>query len=142
MKENNFNRILLFPNSRHKEYSDITLQNDIAIIKTIEKIEYNEYVQPACLAFGQNLDLYEPGTEAIISGWGSTLRTEKDGKNAETRNPNILQAAKLEIIDVRACNETYKKYISRFIPRQGKESYYARARAGQGRTGHGSKPSG
>ena len=73
---------------------------DIALIKTVEKIEYGEFVQPACLAHRSDRRLYEEGTKAIVSGWGST--DEKD-----TQSPKVLQAAELVIRNFDKCNKTY-----------------------------------
>ena len=34
---------------KHKMYNDDTSENDIAILKLSKSLEFNKYVQPACL---------------------------------------------------------------------------------------------
>ena len=39
----------------HPQYDDSTVSNDIALIKLSSDIEYNDYVQPACLPVRNSL---------------------------------------------------------------------------------------
>lgn len=54
----------------HSNFSKkINLNNDIGLVKVKGEITLNEQVKPACLA--PTTELYRPGTNCTISGWGS-----------------------------------------------------------------------
>lgn len=74
---------------------------DIALIKVKPKhgkgIQFNDYVQPACLPTRKTR--YRSGTKCIVSGWGNT-----DGKYSY---PEILKAAEVPVISIRKCRSFY-----------------------------------
>ena len=72
----------------------------------METIQFGDYAQPACLAFQDDGDLYKPGTKAILSGWGNTLRDPYPSGPIYSY-PNFLQAATLDVVDIKKCNDTY-----------------------------------
>lgn len=75
------------------------LNDDIALLKLKKPVIMNEHVQPACLP-----DAQPPvGTECFITGWGKT----KHPGNMH----NILQQAKIPIVDSAVCYEKNKKVI-------------------------------
>jgi len=82
---------------KHPQFNWWTKNNDIAIIKTREKIVFNKYVQPACTARKSNF--YKPGTKVLVSGWGKWKGQQK---------PQKLQAAQMVVYDFKKCNRNYK----------------------------------
>jgi len=97
---------------KHESFDANTIDNDIALIKTKQKITYNEYVQPVCLPDSEFS--YHTGKAAFISGWGSTEKVIPDisqalRKKKPTRDsPNVLQAAKVPLVNTTDCNATDK----------------------------------
>jgi len=57
---------------KHPWYNEETRENDIALIKLAEPLEYSEKVQPALLPSGGWLLKPKAGTELVVSGWGET----------------------------------------------------------------------
>lgn len=51
----------------HPSYSRSTLQNDIAVLKLAQRVEYNDRIKPICLP-GSDMNI--EGEEAIVMGWG------------------------------------------------------------------------
>jgi len=82
---------------KHPQFNWWTKNNDIAIIKTREKIVFNKYVQPACTARKSNF--YKPGTKVLVTGWGKWKGQQK---------PQKLQAAQMVVYDFKKCNRNYK----------------------------------
>ena len=103
-----------FGTSRHRHYvrHSKNNDNDIAIIKTAEKIRIGVFVQPAYLP-NSNL-YYKTETPVLISGWGRLY------ENGEV--PNILQAAKVVVREfedcVRVCK--YENRIEELVALDGK----------------------
>ncbi len=60
---------------RHPNYSDSTLQNDIALLILSEEVELNNYIQIACLP-DRSISLYPTlaNIDIFIVGWGDTTR--------------------------------------------------------------------
>ncbi|KAL3875620.1 hypothetical protein ACJMK2_033552, partial [Sinanodonta woodiana] len=92
---------LLIP---HKKFNDYSNDYDIALIKIQPQdgrgIVFNDYVQPACLP--ESNTEYEAGMKCHISGWGLT----------SDNYPNILQSARIPIINESECNTAYKGGIT------------------------------
>ncbi|XP_064116269.1 transmembrane protease serine 11F-like [Macrobrachium nipponense] len=53
--------------SVHPRYSRSTLQNDLAVLKLTEKVEYTDRIRPICLP---TTDINVEDQLAIVSGWG------------------------------------------------------------------------
>ncbi|CAG0880138.1 unnamed protein product [Cyprideis torosa] len=69
------------------------IENDIALLKLKTDINFNDYVQPACLP--DNNDNQFEGQTVTVSGWGAT---KEGGKSS-----NILQTLDLRAISKAAC---------------------------------------
>ena len=77
----------------HPNYSPETIENDICLLQTSEKIDFeNEDLAPACLPKGPVKD----GNKCFVAGWGKTSET---GQQAD-----LLQEIKVEIIPHAKCN--------------------------------------
>ncbi|KAM5171894.1 acrosin-like [Mantella aurantiaca] len=80
----------------HKKYSGKIKINDVALIKLNKPVQYDDFVQPACLPSStQNISSM---VLCYVSGWG--LMDE----NADT-TADILQEAKVSLIDREICNK-------------------------------------
>ncbi|KAK6631387.1 hypothetical protein RUM44_005914 [Polyplax serrata] len=54
----------------HSNFSkNVNLNNDIGLVKVKGEIIFSDHVRPACLA--PSSDMYRPGTNCTVSGWGS-----------------------------------------------------------------------
>lgn len=51
----------------HREYNEINIHNDITLLRTIEKIEFNKFVRSIPL----RRQFVNEGTAAIVSGYGT-----------------------------------------------------------------------
>ena len=54
----------------HPNYDSVTDDNDFCLLKLATSIEFNQYVQPACLPLSCS-DECPDGSEVLISGWGA-----------------------------------------------------------------------
>lgn len=87
----------------HKHYDNYDTTNDIALLRVKGKIDFTQYVQPACLPNPANKERdYKTGTPTIISGWG-----EIDVKNPDDmwpgRSPSKLHAAMAPLMSSSYC---------------------------------------
>lgn len=75
----------------HPRYDSRTIDYDIALMKLSEKVEFNDYISPACLA-----DFNFPhDTMCYTTGWGSV---------AGTGHSTILKQAQVPIVGNTQCN--------------------------------------
>uniref|UniRef100_A0A663E071 Acrosin n=2 Tax=Aquila chrysaetos chrysaetos TaxID=223781 RepID=A0A663E071_AQUCH len=81
----------------HERYSNISERNDIALLELDQPVQCSYYIQLACVP-DASLRVSEL-TTCYISGWGST--TARSGRSAD-----VLQEAKVHLIDVNLCNST------------------------------------
>jgi len=84
----------------HPSYNSDTSANDIAILKLQKPLQFNRYVQPACLP--SNDYAYPAGEHVIISGWGAL--------NEGGGSPNILNVAYVPLITDTQCQDKYRRY--------------------------------
>ncbi|XP_075711237.1 acrosin-like [Rhinoderma darwinii] len=81
----------------HENYNPRIEAYDIALIKLNSSVEYNDYIQPACLpTTTMNIAIFHP---CYISGWG--VMAEKSSETAD-----ILQEAKVNQVDPKRCNSS------------------------------------
>jgi secreted trypsin-like serine protease len=78
--------------------------NDIALLLLATPIEFSENVCPVCLP--DALDLYTD-SQAVVSGWGSTVHGEH-----WSRNPNRLRYASLHTISNTRCKKWFGKDLT------------------------------
>ena len=72
---------------------------DIALVQLKNPIKFTKYVRPICLA---NVDMFKPGHECVLSGWGVTNTKTK-------RTSNTLQELRLPLV-------SQKVFIYLFYP--------------------------
>merc|ERR1719209_292851 len=118
-KRHEVEKVIIHPKWTGPTY-DNQWSNDIALVEVKDPIEFNEFVQPACLPddVAQNpaslLSLYAPGTPALISGWGKI-----DAKSPHDQRPGkgspILRAASVPLIDWKECKNAsplHRNYVT------------------------------
>jgi len=88
----------------HHEYDEDSSRNDIAVLKLSSPLEFNEFVQPACLPAASAKGLYDVGKKGIISGWGSMTPSSGILDHRPKITPDIYQAAEIPIMDFDVCN--------------------------------------
>lgn len=52
---------------KHSGYNSVTAQNDITILRLSEPVQFNKYVQPACLPGPEP----QPNEDVVLIGWGT-----------------------------------------------------------------------
>ncbi|XP_026128210.1 transmembrane protease serine 3 [Carassius auratus] len=88
----------------HSRYRPKGLDHDIALMKLVQPLSFNGFVEPICLPnFGEE---FEDGKMCWISGWGAT----DDGGEGSVS----LLSARVPLISTKACSqpEVYQGYIS------------------------------
>ncbi|XDV13476.1 hypothetical protein PO909_001870 [Leuciscus waleckii] len=82
----------------HPSYSSSTQNNDIALLKLVSSVTFNDYIQPVCLAAAGSV--FAAGTESWVTGWGTL-------SSGATSIPNTLQEVQIPIVSNSACNTAY-----------------------------------
>lgn len=85
----------------HSEYNSMTYENDIAIIKLNDLMNFTRFVRPVCLG---TADMIEEGRQIVSAGWGVL---EYGGGYT----PDILQEVTLDIISTETCQELYPVFL-------------------------------
>ena len=97
----------------HNKYNDVTLENDIALLKLKDSLEYGSTVQEIPFATDQQSSEYfadkdegltQPGSGVWVSGWGDT---DIDPSGQEF--PDRLQAVRVSVIKHRRAITLYEK---------------------------------
>lgn len=52
----------------HPSYNSQTVENDLTILRLSQPVQFNKYVQPACLPGPEP----QPDTDVVLIGWGKT----------------------------------------------------------------------
>ncbi|CAK1547338.1 unnamed protein product [Leptosia nina] len=86
---------------KHPDYVQKQYKNDIALLKTLQRITFNERVKPIPLPEQDT----EPGANLLVSGWGQT-------KENPAEFPDKLQMLNVTAISVEEC----KNQLGKFIP--------------------------
>jgi len=81
---------------KHSEYNDQTTENDITILRLSQPVEFNRYVQPACLPGPDP----QPDTDVVLIGWGREQIDRPGGYH-------ILKQAKVKVIG--DCNRFWRQ---------------------------------
>lgn len=76
---------------RHAQYDPKLIKNDVAVLKTVEEIQFDDHVGPVKLC----KDEVQAGRALVLSGWGKT--------SYPGNVPNALQFLKLKSISVQDC---------------------------------------
>jgi len=85
----------------HPDWNPNTLENDVALIRLPEKIEFNDYIRPACLPPAEDESNGYVGQLTTPVGWG------KNADSAGGITPKLQMVEDLPVIDNPTCNESY-----------------------------------
>lgn len=88
----------------HEQYSKITKQNDIALVKLSQPVTFSKTIRPACLQ--QTKEIGE--LKAIATGWGHT------GDLYQSESDELLKV-QLDIMDVSSCRKAFEIYNSNLV---------------------------
>ncbi|NWW71675.1 TMPS9 protease, partial [Climacteris rufus] len=82
----------------HPLFNPMILDFDVAVLELARPLVFNKYIQPVCLPLA--VQKFPVGKKCLISGWGD-LQEGNDTK------PEILQKARVGIIEQNTCNFLY-----------------------------------
>jgi len=85
----------------HPAWDPNTLSNDIALVRLPEKIEFNDYIRPACLPPAEDESNEYVGELTTPVGWG------KNADSAGGITPKLQMVEDLPVIDNPTCNDYY-----------------------------------
>jgi len=97
-------RFIVVEYFKHPKFNPDTLQNDVAVLSIRSKygqgVKWTDWVLPICLPHPHYQQLYTPGTQGVVAGWG--LLQEED----KFMSLN-LQHVEVPIVSLVNCNEAY-----------------------------------
>ncbi|XP_068948653.1 transmembrane protease serine 12-like [Petaurus breviceps papuanus] len=80
----------------HPEFKQDTFENDIALIHLKDPVTYNDFIQPICLPFFNDVPKIDNTKRCFISGWGK--------RREEGTMTSLLQEAEIHYIPWNTCN--------------------------------------
>ncbi|TMS16413.1 transmembrane protease serine 12 isoform X2 [Larimichthys crocea] len=80
----------------HKDYDDVTSENDVTLLLLSSPFKFNDHIQPVCAPHNVTHESNLNFNHCFITGWGS--------KYYKGSLMNRLQEAEVELIDRRTCN--------------------------------------
>uniref|UniRef100_A0A1V1FKM4 Putative serine protease 64 isoform A n=1 Tax=Reticulitermes speratus TaxID=60591 RepID=A0A1V1FKM4_9NEOP len=89
----------------HSEYNNITLNNDIALIRLPVPVDFSLYISSVRLPSRSQLTTDFVGQTVRISGWGRM-------SDLSTGRPDTLQYANMSVIANRECFDIYPSYVT------------------------------
>uniref|UniRef100_A0A667XFI7 Peptidase S1 domain-containing protein n=1 Tax=Myripristis murdjan TaxID=586833 RepID=A0A667XFI7_9TELE len=81
---------------RHPDYSSITNDNDIALLRLSSPVDFTDYIRPVCLAAAGSV--FPAGTTSWVTGWGNIVPLPA---------PQRLQEVDVPIVSNTVCNANY-----------------------------------
>ena len=85
----------------HPYYNDETMDNDVSLIKTMNKMEFSRFALPICLPSVDHC--FQAGSEAWVSGYGINDVERSYGAGKE------LRAVKVPLASHKKCAEDFVK---------------------------------
>ncbi|RVE49130.1 hypothetical protein evm_006251 [Chilo suppressalis] len=91
---------------KHPEYNASSYQRDIAILTLRERVQFTEWVQPACLWPDNDLSLKNiVGRKGSVVGWGF------DDTGVATEELSLVE---MPVVDTETCIRSYSEFFVRF----------------------------
>ncbi|KAJ8726759.1 hypothetical protein PYW08_015156 [Mythimna loreyi] len=87
----------------HPEYDDPAFDKDVAVMRTVDPIEFSDVIQPVALP-PKNRNL-EGGSKVSVSGWG---RTQQGASSI----PERLMAVEIPVVDQTRCYLVYSSVLT------------------------------
>ncbi|GMR49884.1 hypothetical protein PMAYCL1PPCAC_20079, partial [Pristionchus mayeri] len=88
---------------KNPAYSSSSKQNNVVLIETAEKFQYNDFVQPICLPLEDD-DVLQSDKKGWIIGWGY----QRSGGNLQ----NMLQQAEIWMDDKPTCGRIWARTMA------------------------------
>lgn len=88
---------------RHPQYERRTYANDIAVLVLKKAVEYNQFVQPVCLPYGELSTKEIDGFHGFIVGWGAA---QFNGAGT-----SVLREAQVPIWQEDECRTAYERLL-------------------------------
>ncbi|NP_001291179.1 serine protease 27-like precursor [Esox lucius] len=85
---------------RHPNYSFMTNDNDLCLLKLSSPVSFTNYIRPVCLAAPEST--FFTGTTSWVTGWGTT-----SSSGVALPPPQILQEVSVPVVGNRQCNCNY-----------------------------------
>ncbi|KAK0138434.1 Transmembrane protease serine 9 [Merluccius polli] len=89
----------------HPGYDSETNNNDISLLRLSSPVEFNDYIQPVCLAAAASA--FSDGTDTWVTGWGTL--------SFGGPQPNALQEVIVPVVSNQQCRETYSTLTDNMI---------------------------
>ncbi|XP_072941685.1 trypsin-3-like [Epargyreus clarus] len=87
----------------HPKYDSPAFDKDVAVMKTVDPIEFNERTQPISLSW-KNRRL-RGGTDVVVSGWGRTMQ-------GAPSIPDRLMSVEIPVINHNQCRLVYSSVLT------------------------------
>jgi secreted trypsin-like serine protease len=84
----------------HPGYNISSLENDIALIITVEPIAWNDHTRPVCIPDASHV--YQVGSQCWLPGWGST---------SHTGNEEVLNQLLYPILEDSICSDHWTDFL-------------------------------
>ncbi len=81
---------------------------DMALVQLNKPIKFSEQVRPICLA---DMDMFKPGHECVLTGWGYTNTTTKT-------TSNTLQEVRLPLVSKKVFISQFSIFIANKVDKQ------------------------
>lgn len=87
----------------HEKYSNFDFNDDIALLKLAQQVEYTRYIQPCCIWSPSKIDLsYVVNHNGHVCGWGLA----EDDELSDT-----LTEATMPVVDFHTCLESNRDFF-------------------------------
>uniref|UniRef100_A0A3Q2PNF3 Peptidase S1 domain-containing protein n=1 Tax=Fundulus heteroclitus TaxID=8078 RepID=A0A3Q2PNF3_FUNHE len=83
----------------HPDYNPGTSNNDIALLKLSQPVNFTSYISPVCLAASNST--FSSGVNTWITGWGNI------GSGAPLPSPQNLMELEVPVVENSQCNSSY-----------------------------------
>lgn len=90
----------------HKNYKQLTLANDIGLLKLNRNVDFSKYIQPICLWDESPNDMVSRQTGYVV-GWGFT--------ETQDEPVEVLREAQMPIIETAQCLEVSRDSFGQFL---------------------------
>jgi len=90
---------------KHPQYNKNNVDNDIAVLKLEQPLQFNHRVWPACLP--QQGEELESNVNATILGWGATRYLRQPDGKPQVERDDMLHEARVPTVDFAECKFSY-----------------------------------
>ncbi|XP_052333642.1 tryptase-like [Oncorhynchus keta] len=80
----------------HPDYNDLTMDNDIALLRLSSPVNFTNYIRPVCLAASDSV--FNNGTDSWVTGWGNI------NEGVPLPSPQDMQEVEVSVVGNRQCD--------------------------------------